>query len=46
MLPGYKVLLKRSIKVPDEDETFVHRYSKGCTALTSISVIFLSLVRM
>lgn len=39
-------LLKHSLEVPDEDKTFVHRYNKVCTALGSISVILLSLVRM
>lgn len=46
VLSGCKALLKHSHKVPDEDATFVHRYSKVCTALTSIFVILLSLVRM
>jgi len=46
MLPGCKALLKHSQKVPDEGETFVHRYSKVYTALSSICVIVLSLVRI
>lgn len=46
VLPGCKVFLKHCQKVPDEDETFVHRYSKICTALSSICVILLSLARM
>lgn len=43
---GCKALLKHSQKVLDEGETFVHRYRKVCTALSSVCAILLSVVRM
>lgn len=43
---GCKALLKRSQKVLDESETFVHSYRKVCTALSSICAILLSAVRV